>query len=436
MAVNGDDVVKVARTALGVKYVWGGNSLTSGIDCSGLVQQTYARLGINLPRVTYEQINVGASVSIGKLQAGDLVFFDTDKSTRGPDHVGIYIGGGKFIHAPRTGDVVKISSLGDSYYANRFMAGRRISGVAAGTGRAAGTTSVQQTHEQRATAVELAERYGMSYAFFDSQPELKVLLKKATKDQWTPTRFQGELKNTKWWRQNSESAREAQVLARTDPATYNAQISAQRAAIQQIAVQMGAILSDKVLDKAARDSVTFKWNDAMIQNFLGRYVDFQENRTLGGQAGSAAQQITNLAYNLGIQVSDQTVKNYAQYVVRGVATMDEVQSQLRAQAAGTYPGFEEQIMGGDSIRDIAQPYIQAAASELDMADTDLDVFTPLIRNAMNRQDRQGNPAPMTLSDFQRSLRDDPRWGQTDTVRDNALSVGRQVLQAMGLVGNG
>jgi cell wall-associated NlpC family hydrolase len=89
----------------------------------------YAHFGIQLPRVTYNQIQVGASVPTDKLQPGDLVFFDTEPK-KGADHVGIYIGGGKFIHAPHTGDVVKISSLSDSYYMNRLMATRRISGVA------------------------------------------------------------------------------------------------------------------------------------------------------------------------------------------------------------------------------------------------------------------------------------------------------------------
>src|SRR5512142_2812214 len=101
--------------------------MTSGIDCSGLVQQVYAHFGIQLPRVTYQQITQGASVPVNKLQPGDLVFFDTESNKKGADHVGIYIGGGKFIHAPHTGDVVKISSLSDSYYMNRLMAVRRVS---------------------------------------------------------------------------------------------------------------------------------------------------------------------------------------------------------------------------------------------------------------------------------------------------------------------
>ena len=127
---RGEDITETLRKALGVPYVWGGTTM-NGFDCSGLVQWAFAQHGISLPRVTYNQINVGASVSPNKLRPGDLVFFDTDRKKSGPDHVGVYLGGGKFIHAPRPGANVKISSLAEGYYMDRWMGGRRISGVSA-----------------------------------------------------------------------------------------------------------------------------------------------------------------------------------------------------------------------------------------------------------------------------------------------------------------
>ncbi len=89
---------------LGTPYVWGGAS-PGGFDCSGLVVYAYAQVGVSLPHSSYALYNAGVPVSYDQLQPGDLVFFN------GLGHVGIYIGGGSFIHAPHTGDVVKISSL-------------------------------------------------------------------------------------------------------------------------------------------------------------------------------------------------------------------------------------------------------------------------------------------------------------------------------------
>jgi cell wall-associated NlpC family hydrolase len=112
-------VVDVALQFLGVPYVWGGAS-PSGFDCSGLVVYAYGQLGVSLPHYTGSLWQVGIPVSREELQAGDLVFFN------GLGHVGIYMGGGQFVHAPHTGDVVKISSLYEGWYAATYVGARRI----------------------------------------------------------------------------------------------------------------------------------------------------------------------------------------------------------------------------------------------------------------------------------------------------------------------
>jgi cell wall-associated NlpC family hydrolase len=114
-------VVGIAMQFLGVPYVWGGSS-PSGFDCSGFVMYVYAQVGVSLPHYTGAQWSMGVPVASGDLQPGDLVFFD------GLGHVGIYIGGGEFIHAPHTGDVVRIDSLSDGWYAATYDGARRITG--------------------------------------------------------------------------------------------------------------------------------------------------------------------------------------------------------------------------------------------------------------------------------------------------------------------
>jgi cell wall-associated NlpC family hydrolase len=111
-------VVGIAMQYLGTPYVWGGAS-PSGFDCSGLVMYVFAQVGISLPHSSYAQYGMGSPVSRSDLQPGDLVFFD------GLGHVGIYVGGGSFIHAPHTGDVVKISSL-SGWYASTYVGARRL----------------------------------------------------------------------------------------------------------------------------------------------------------------------------------------------------------------------------------------------------------------------------------------------------------------------
>jgi peptidoglycan hydrolase-like protein with peptidoglycan-binding domain len=113
----GARAVALAKRELGTPYVWGGES-PSGFDCSGLVEYVYARLGVHLPRVAASQYGAGRHISRGSLRAGDLVFFD------GLGHVGIYIGGNRFIHSPHSGDVVKISAM-TGWYSDTYVGATR-----------------------------------------------------------------------------------------------------------------------------------------------------------------------------------------------------------------------------------------------------------------------------------------------------------------------
>ncbi|HET6197673.1 MAG TPA: NlpC/P60 family protein, partial [Acetobacteraceae bacterium] len=114
----GGQAVAIAEQYLGVPYVWGGAS-PSGFDCSGLVMYVYGRLGVSLPHNAAAQYSMGSPVPRDALEPGDLVFFD------GLGHVGIYVGGGSFIHAPHTGTVVQISSL-SGWYSSEYVGARRI----------------------------------------------------------------------------------------------------------------------------------------------------------------------------------------------------------------------------------------------------------------------------------------------------------------------
>jgi cell wall-associated NlpC family hydrolase len=113
-------VVGVAMQYLGTPYVWAGSS-PAGFDCSGLVMYAYSQEGVALPHSSYAMWNDGVSVPKDQLEPGDIVFFD------GLGHVGIYIGGGEFVHAPHTGTVVQVSSLDSGSYAGSYDGARRVS---------------------------------------------------------------------------------------------------------------------------------------------------------------------------------------------------------------------------------------------------------------------------------------------------------------------
>jgi len=120
-------VVVKAKSLLGAPYQYGGRS-PKGFDCTGFVQYVFSRsVDVSLPRRSVEQIQAGKAVEAREIQPGDLVYFKVEED-RSPNslHIGIYLGKGRFIHAPSTRGVVNIQSLGDDYWRTRFLGGRRI----------------------------------------------------------------------------------------------------------------------------------------------------------------------------------------------------------------------------------------------------------------------------------------------------------------------
>ena len=113
------EVVAFARRFLGTPYRWAGSS-PAGFDCSGFVMYVYAHFGIRLPHSSWMQYRRGRFVPRERLQPGDLVFFN------GLGHAGIYVGGGRFIHSPHSGDVVKISRLSERWYRFTYYGARRL----------------------------------------------------------------------------------------------------------------------------------------------------------------------------------------------------------------------------------------------------------------------------------------------------------------------
>lgn len=115
-----------ARTAerfVGIPYRWGGDTVVDGMDCSGFVRAVYNLCGLSIPRTSRDQFKAGEGVSFSELRDGDLVFFGASENSI--NHVGIYVGGGRFVHAPRRGEDIRVTSVTESYFEKRFVGARR-----------------------------------------------------------------------------------------------------------------------------------------------------------------------------------------------------------------------------------------------------------------------------------------------------------------------
>ncbi|TBR20863.1 NlpC/P60 family protein [bacterium] len=120
---RGAAVAEWARRGLGTRYKFGGRSPDAGFDCSGLAWWAHRQAGLDIPPSSETQFASGRRVDRGELRPGDLVFFTTER--RGPSHVGVSLGGDRFVHAPKKGRAVSIDTLAESYWKTRYLGARR-----------------------------------------------------------------------------------------------------------------------------------------------------------------------------------------------------------------------------------------------------------------------------------------------------------------------
>jgi hypothetical protein len=252
------------------------------------------------------------------------------------------------------------------------------------------------------------------------------------KDTWSTQKFQAAIRDTNWWKTNSDTMRQAQLTQKTDPATWDAMVDAETVKVAQLAAEVGAAIPSKKMRDLVNTALKTNLDEDGLRNLLGKYVDFTKNGTLQGEAGMHEFTMKEYAANMGIQLDDQTIKNQAQRVIRKVATTQDYESLVRDHAKSMYPAYAQQIDAGQTLKDIASPYTQMMAQTLEIPDTDITVFDPTIKGALNGLSADGKPTGLSLTDFQQKLRSDPRWTKTTQAQNNVFNVGHQVLKQMGL----
>jgi hypothetical protein len=183
------DMLLQAISLLGVAYRFGGSSPNTGLDCSGFIQYVFKKsLKVNLPRTAAEMSRVGRPVDKSELMPGDLVFFNT----RGfnASHVGIYLGNGKFIHAPRTGKTIEVTTLNQAYWTARYNGARR---VARGSGSTSSSTSTSTSTSSDSSA-GMDSTDGSSVSAGGSSTRVRAVCAKGRKCQSTSTAKKGKQK--------------------------------------------------------------------------------------------------------------------------------------------------------------------------------------------------------------------------------------------------
>ena len=283
------------------------------------------------------------------------------------------------------------------------------------------------------TAAETAASFGWSISFFNSIPELKALIGKATSEGWSPARFTAALQGTKWFRNTTESQRKYATLRATDPASFRQQINEGMYRVQNLAAQMGAAISPEWARAIADTGLRLGWSEDHLRRYMMTQtkVDKKGNYA-GGQAAQLQSQFRSLTEEYGVNVSEGLIQQWVRSGLVGGETPESVKAKVQNLAASKYVALADRIRGGESVRQIADPYIQSYGKLLEVNGENINLDDPLIQRALQAKDAKGKPTTQTVYDFENTLRNDPRWAKTDNARDQMSATANSILQSFGL----
>lgn len=296
----------------------------------------------------------------------------------------------------------------------------------------------QQDERDPLSADELAAEYGMAYRVFQSDPELMNLLFEATRQQMEKPLFDAKLRETQWYQNNNEYAREAFTRRAMGGADWEATLQDARALVQQRATQLGARLSEEELNQFADQTITSGWNRAgrtsMLDQALSRKISAGQRGALMGGAGDLQDQLRQVAQNNGLRLTPTYYESAARSVAAGLTTAEDWQREVREQAASLWPSWSEKIMGGVDARELASGYINVMSETFEIMPNEISLDDPYIRQALTATDDKGNARPVGLWEFQQKLRNDPRWMGTKQAEDEISGIANDVLKMFGFVG--
>jgi hypothetical protein len=315
--------------------------------------------------------------------------------------------------------------------------------AAGGNGQTPGATSTPQP-----SADALKASFGFVGALAGAIPELKGVLDQAIREQWTSDRFIMAVSASNWYRTNADHAREFITLQQVDPATAQANWIRASGDMWTYAWQQGIKLDDKQAAEAAMWKINnpTATEDATRVHLARTYFNpYQDWNQLTGTAAQAARQIQEIGRNYGWDDWENydSSRDTLGKIMRGELDVEGFQRQMLEQAKVKYPGLNDQLMAGATVKDLAQPYVDSYSKILEQPTTTINWYDDkLITEALQyRPDNGGNGGKgvesngvMPIYQFNQKLREDPRWRKTDNAIASTGDLVSQIGKDFGFIG--
>lgn len=265
-------------------------------------------------------------------------------------------------------------------------------------------------------------------SLFNQVPELRKLIDQAVAGNWTQATFQNEVETSNWWKTHSDSARAAIIQKANDPAAYNERFSHAAHSVVDLAHQLGFAITGPQAQAIANTAILTgnETNQAWLTQQLSSHENYTGTTTtagLQGQMAGTAQQIQGMLGDYGQKWSPAQIAEAAQAVVSGRTTLDTYKQQIQNWAVSAYPSLAKQIQGGQTVRELATPYVSSMSNLLEIDPNSITMFDPRIRKALQGvTDSSGNRVQVPLWQFEDQVRQDPRWQYTQNARDTMATA--------------
>jgi hypothetical protein len=277
------------------------------------------------------------------------------------------------------------------------------------------------------------DQYGYIATLANSIPELKSILNRAMSGKWTPDKFSQAVQDSRWWKLNSDQVKQNAILRATKPGEYSAQRGAMTAKIRTLAKSMGVGLTEGShgsLNALVNHAMALGWDDTTLAQNIGHYFHYRGGVGTG-QAAALQQQIRNIRADYGLGNNSQMDAHHVHLILMGQETVDSFKAQAEQSALSRYPGFAQQLREGQTMTQIADPYIQTIAQTLEMSPSDVDLMDPSVQKALQAKDQHGNNVPMTLWQTADMMRQDPRYDHTNQAVNGAYGLLNQMGKDFG-----
>lgn len=285
---------------------------------------------------------------------------------------------------------------------------------------------------------QMAAQYGFALAFMESNPELLGLFNQAVKGTWSADRFVAKLRNTDWFQNHSANVRNAILQQTSDPATWEANVNQMYATVRDAYGGMfgTAGMNGTQLRAWAETATRMGWSEAQLMDRIVRATNVQKtlrSDALGGTAAQVNASIDSLSAAYGVKYSKEWKARQVSRVLRGDDTAEGLQQRIVDRAMRQYGAFADRLAAGETVMDVADPYVQQMADLLEMNPADININSKMIQKALRQRTKDGNPAAMNMDDFEQLVRKDKRWQFTSNAREEMSSLVAQLGQAFGVM---